>query len=63
MSHFFGLLMALLYCTVRFRRNTVSTMAIGADWPRWRNAHGYEGWFLIPFAALYFLFAAKRRGY
>jgi len=23
----------------------------------------YEGWFLIPFAALYFLFAAKRRRY
>ena len=57
---FFGCLMALLYCTVRFRE----TQGWGAQCRRGRRAAAlapltrYEGWFLIPFVAAYFLWAA-----
>jgi Dolichyl-phosphate-mannose-protein mannosyltransferase len=59
---FLACLTALLYCTVRFRRTQSLLMVIGAGLAAMAGAlTRYEGWFLIPFAALYFLFAAKRR--
>lgn len=59
---FFAALMALLYASVRF-----------AEEPGWLAAAGggiaasaaaltrYEGWFVIPFAAAYYLYSAGRR--
>ncbi len=53
--------MALLYCTILFR-DTQSLWAVaGAGLASVAaSLSRYEGWFLIPFAALYFLFAARR---
>ncbi len=59
---FFGSLAALLYFTVRFRDTqslgsvTLAGLAVFVG-----SLTRYDGWFLIPFAALYFLFAARRR--
>jgi hypothetical protein len=55
-------LAALLYATVRFRE----TQSMGAVIAAALAALGgtltrYEGWFLIPFATLYFLVASQRR--
>jgi Dolichyl-phosphate-mannose-protein mannosyltransferase len=59
---FLACLTALLYFTVRFRTTQSLTMAIGAGLAALAGTlTRYEGWFLIPFTALYFLFAAKRR--
>jgi hypothetical protein len=59
---FFAALCALLYCAVRHRESqslgwvaAAGVAALAATLTR------YEGWFLVPFASLYFLFAAKRR--
>ena len=54
--------MALLYCTILFR-DTQSLWAVaGAGLASVAaSLSRYEGWFLIPFVALYFLFAARRR--
>jgi 4-amino-4-deoxy-L-arabinose transferase-like glycosyltransferase len=59
---FLACLMAILYCTVRFRATQSLSMAVGAGLAALAGTlTRYEGWFLIPFVALYFLFAAKRR--
>ena len=59
---FLACVAALLYATVRFRETqswgavvAAGMSALAATMTR------YEGWFLIPFVALYFLFAAKER--
>jgi len=55
-------LMAVLYFSVRFRETQslwavtgAAVACLGASLSR------YEGWFLIPFVSIYFLFVAKRR--
>lgn len=65
-SLFSACLMALLYFSVRFRQT-------GSQTGGWGAATGaglatcaatltrYDGWFLLPFAAAWFLFTAKRR--
>jgi hypothetical protein len=59
---FFAALMALLYFSVRFRETQGWGAAIGAGMAACAGTLvRYEGWFLIPFAALYFLCAARRR--
>jgi hypothetical protein len=58
---FLACLMALLYCTVRFRRTQSIWMVIGAGLAALAGTlTRYEGWFLIPFVTVYFLAAAKR---
>ena len=59
---FVAALTALLYFSVRFRETQgwgalygAGVAALAATLTR------YDGWFLLPFAAAYFLFAAKRR--
>jgi hypothetical protein len=59
---FLACLAALLYCTVRFRETqswgatiAAGLAALAASMTR------YEGWFLIPFVALYFLVVARQR--
>src|SRR5262249_11703146 len=55
-------LMALLYFTLRFDRTQSLWAAIGAGIAAAAGSlTRYEGWFLIPFAAAYFLIAAKKR--
>lgn len=59
---FFAGLLALLYFSVRFRQTQGWLAAGGAGIATSAAALArYEGWFLIPFAAAYFLLAAKRR--
>ncbi|HYW48084.1 MAG TPA: glycosyltransferase family 39 protein [Bryobacteraceae bacterium] len=59
---FFAALMALLYFSVRFRETQGWGSVVGAGIAACAGAlTRYEGWFLIPFAAAYFWFAAKRR--
>jgi hypothetical protein len=61
-GYFFGALMAALYCTVRFREREGTGWAAGAGLAICgASLTRYEGWFLIPFAAAYFLFAGTRR--
>jgi len=59
---FFGCLAALLYFTVRFRDTqgwpSVAAAGIAACAATLTR---YEGWFLIPFIAVYFLLTAQRR--
>ena len=58
----FAALMALLYFSVRFRETQGWGAAAGAGIAACAGALArYEGWFLIPFAALYFLCVARRR--
>ena len=54
--------LALLYCSVVFQR-TQSVIAVAGAGIASAAASltRYEGWFLIPFVALYFFFAGKRR--
>ena len=60
-SIFFCCLLALLYFTVRFRETQGWGAVIGAGIAACAaNLTRYEGWFLVPFAALCFLIAAKR---
>jgi hypothetical protein len=59
---FVAALMALLYFSVRFRETEGWWAAAGAGIAACAGTLArYEGWFLIPFAALYFLCAARRR--
>ena len=61
-SVFFASLAALLYFTVRFRVTQSLWSAAGAGVAAFAGTlTRYEGWFLIPFAAVYFLIAARRR--
>jgi hypothetical protein len=55
-------LMALLYFTVRFRETQSIVAVLGAGVAGLAaSLTRYEGWFLIPFVAVYFLVAARRR--
>ncbi len=55
-------LAALLYATVRFRETQSMGVVIAAALAALAGTlTRYEGWFLIPFATLYFLVASKRR--
>jgi hypothetical protein len=59
---FFAALMALLYATVRFRESQGWGAVVGAAVAACAAAlTRYEGWFLLPFVALYFLLAARQR--
>ncbi len=61
-SVFFACLMALLYFTVRFRETQGFGAVAGAGIAACAaTLSRYDGWFLIPFGALYFLLAAQRR--
>ena len=58
---FFGCLMALLYFTVRFRETQAWWAVIGAALAlMFGTLTRYDGWFLIPFVGLYFLWTAKQ---
>ncbi len=58
---FFGCLMALLYCTVEFRATNRWSAAAGAGVAACLGAlTRYDGWFLIPFVAAWFLWTAGR---
>jgi hypothetical protein len=60
-SLFSACLLALLYFTVRFGQTQGMGAAIGAGIAACAGTlTRYESWFLVPFAALYFLIAAKR---
>ncbi len=55
-------LMALLYFTVLFRETQSFAAVVGAGVASLAaSLTRYEGWFLIPFVAVYFLFAARRQ--
>ncbi len=54
--------MALLYCTVLFRESQSFGAVAGAGVASLiASMSRYEGWFLIPFVALYFLCTSRRR--
>ena len=58
---FLAALMALLYFTIVFRETQSLAAVIGAGVASIAASLArYEGWFLIPFVALYFLFAARK---
>jgi hypothetical protein len=58
---FFASLMALFYFTVLFQTNQSLLVVAGAGAASVAaSLTRYEGWFLIPFVALYLFFAAKR---
>ena len=59
---FFAALMALLYFSVRFRETQRWASVAGAGVATCAaTLTRYEGWFLIPFAAGWFLYAARQR--
>ena len=59
---FFGSLAALLYFSVRFRDTQSLGSVAGAGLAVFVGSlTRYDGWFLIPFATLYFLVTARRR--
>ena len=59
---FFAALMALLYFSVRFHESQGWGSAAGAGIATCAaTLTRYEGWLLIPFAAAWFLYAARRR--
>jgi hypothetical protein len=59
---FFAALMALLYFSLRFRDTGGWGALMGAAVAACAGTLArYEGWFLLPFGAAYFLFTAKRR--
>ncbi len=61
-SMFLGCLLALLYFSVRFRDTQGWGAVIGAGIAACAGTlTRYEAWFVLPFAAAYFLIAAKRR--
>jgi hypothetical protein len=61
-SLFSACVMALLYFTVRFRDTQGWGSVLGAGAAALAGTlTRYEGWFLLPFAAIYFLVVAKRR--
>ncbi|HYL37328.1 MAG TPA: glycosyltransferase family 39 protein [Bryobacteraceae bacterium] len=54
---------ALFYFSVRFRQTQSAVSLVGAGLAALAGSlTRYEGWFVIPFAALYILMAARRRG-
>jgi hypothetical protein len=58
---FFASLAALLYFTVRFRETQSLGSVAGAGMAAFAGTlTRYDGWFLIPFVALYFLFIGRR---
>lgn len=58
---FFACLMALLYCTARFARTQSLWPVLGAGVAACAGTlTRYEGWFLLPFTAVYFLLAARK---
>src|SRR6266566_3685905 len=58
---FLACLMALLYFTVRFQRTQSPAMAIAAGLAALAGTlTRYEGWFVIPFVAVYFLAVGRR---
>ena len=58
----FAALMALLYFTVLFKQTQSSAAIVGAGIANLAaTLTRYEGWFLIPFVAAYFLISAKRK--
>ena len=58
---FFGCLAALLYFTVRFRETQAWWAVAGAGIALClATLTRYDGWFLIPFAGLYFLWTARQ---
>jgi hypothetical protein len=59
---FFGCLAALLYFTVRFRETQAWWAVAGAGMALcFATLTRYDGWFLIPFVGLYFLWTARER--
>jgi hypothetical protein len=59
---FAACLMALLYFTVRFRKTQGWLCVAAAGFAAALGALSrYEGWFVIPFAAAYFLWAARKK--
>ncbi len=59
---FLAAFMALLYFTILFRDTQSMWSAAGAGFASCAaSLSRYEGWVLIPFVALYFLFAARRQ--
>ena len=57
----FAALMALLYFTVLFKQTQSAVAIVGAGIANLAaTLTRYEGWFLIPFVAVYFLISAKR---
>ena len=59
---FLAAMMALLYCAIRFHAKQSWSAVIGAAVASSAaSLTRYEGWFLIPFCTLYFVFAARRR--
>jgi Dolichyl-phosphate-mannose-protein mannosyltransferase len=59
---FFGCLAALLFFTVRFRETQAWWAVAGAGIALFLGTlTRYDGWFLIPFVGLYFLWSAERR--
>jgi hypothetical protein len=59
---FFGCLAALLYFTVRFREAQAWWAVAGAGMALcFATLTRYDGWFLIPFVGLYFLWTARER--
>lgn len=59
---FFGCLAALLYFTVRFRETQAWWAVAGAGIALGLGTlTRYDGWFLIPFVGLYFLWTARER--
>jgi hypothetical protein len=59
---FAAALMALLYFSVRFRETQGWGALCGAGIAAYAGTlTRYDGWFLLPFAAAYFFFTAKRR--
>jgi 4-amino-4-deoxy-L-arabinose transferase-like glycosyltransferase len=59
---FFGCLAALLYFTVRFRETQAWWAVAGAGMALCLGTlTRYDGWFLIPFVGLYFLWTARQR--
>jgi hypothetical protein len=59
---FFACLMAILFFSVRFRQTQSWGAAVGAGAACCLGTvTRYEGWFLIPFVTVYFLWVAKRR--
>lgn len=58
---FFACFMALLYFSVRFRETQGWGALVGAGLAACLGTLArYEGWFVLPFAAIYFLIAARR---
>ncbi|MGH9718776.1 MAG: glycosyltransferase family 39 protein [Bryobacteraceae bacterium] len=61
-SIFFGCLAGVLYFSVLFGESqSLWSVAAAGVAAAAATLTRYDGWFLLPFAALYFLFAAKRR--